>query len=145
LTGVRRIMALDVGDRRTGVALSDPLGITAQGLCVVEAAGPASLVKQVREIAVRKEVGLIVVGLPLNMDGSTGDRARKVLGVMDALREDTGLEVVPWDERLTTMEAERVLIGLDVSRRRRKKVIDMNSATLILQGYLDRLNRELPH
>ncbi|MGE5485083.1 MAG: Holliday junction resolvase RuvX [Ignavibacteriales bacterium] len=142
---MRRIMALDVGDRRTGVALSDPLGITAQGLCVIEAGGPSSLVRQVAEIAGRHEAGVIVVGLPLNMDGSAGERARKVLDIIEMLKAETGLEVTPWDERLTTMEAERVLIGLDVRRGRRKRVVDMASATLILQGYLERQRAQARH
>ncbi|NPV70722.1 MAG: Holliday junction resolvase RuvX [Firmicutes bacterium] len=133
-----RILALDVGDRRTGVALSDPLGLTAQGLCVIEASGVRSLVEQAAALIREHEVSRVVVGVPLNMDGSAGERALKSRKVIEMLRSRAGVEVDPWDERLTTLQAERTLIEADVSRRRRKEVIDKMSAVLILQAYLDR-------
>ncbi len=133
-----RIIGLDVGDKRTGVALSDPSETMALGLCVIEAEGIKALVKRVKDIAAEHEAARIVVGLPLNMDGSSGERARRSLKVARKLRDETGLEVMTWDERLTTVQAERVLLEADLSRSRRKRVIDKMSAVLMLQGYLDR-------
>ena len=133
------MLALDVGDRRTGVALSDPLGITAQGLCVIEAEGVRSLVERVVPLVQAHEVTRVVVGVPLNMDGTTGERALKSRKVVELLKQSAGVEVDEWDERLTTSQAERTLIEADVSRRRRREVVDKMSAVLILQAYLDRM------
>lgn len=133
-----RIMGLDVGDKRIGVALSDELGITAQGLTTLQRTAPAEdlvkLASLIRENAVEK----IVAGLPRNMNGTLGPQADKVKGLLDQLLERVQVEVVYWDERLTTAAAHRTLLEGNRSRAKRKKVVDTIAAVFILQGYLDR-------
>lgn len=138
-----RILGLDLGDKRIGVALSDPMGWTAQGLEVIPAAGGAkSDIKKIKEIAQKYEVEKVVVGLPLNMDGSPGPRAEKARAFAGRLAGVLGLPVETWDERLTTAEAERLLIEADMKRSKRRQVIDKMAAVLILQNYLDRAGRD---
>jgi putative Holliday junction resolvase len=134
-----RILGLDVGEKRIGLAVSDPLGITAQGIEVLLRRDQAS--DQARLLAVAREyqVQEIVVGLPRHMDGRPGKAVPEIMELARTLGEALGVPVTPWDERLTTAEAERVLIEADVSRRRRRQVIDQLAAVLILQGYLDHL------
>lgn len=131
-------MGLDVGEKTIGVAVSDPLGWTAQGVTTIRRRGSLeedleAILRLVQEYHVER----VVVGLPRNMNGSLGPQAKKVLDFMQALEERLKLPVVPWDERLTTSAAERVLIAADLSRRRRKGVVDRLAAVLILQSYLD--------
>ncbi|MDD2554432.1 MAG: Holliday junction resolvase RuvX [Desulfotomaculaceae bacterium] len=137
-----RVLGLDLGDKRIGVALSDPMGWTAQGWAVITSAGGAkSDIRRIKEIVEKHEVERIVVGLPLNMDGSTGPRAEKARGFADRLARVLSLPVELWDERLTTVEAERLLIEADMKRARRRQVIDKMAAVLILQNYLDAAGR----
>ena len=133
-----RIMGLDFGDKRIGVAVSDPTGLIAQGLAVLERGKSlkADLLR-VRDLAEKNEVETIVIGLPRNMDGGLGPQAEKVRMFGQKLAGLLDLPVKYWDERLTTMAAEKLLIQADVSRARRRKVIDKMAASLILQGYLD--------
>jgi putative Holliday junction resolvase len=132
-----RILGLDLGDRRIGVALSDPLGVSAQPLLTLHrrswAADLGALVRLVRE----HDVGRIVVGLPLGMDGSRGARVLLAEDFMQRAARATGLPVVSWDERLTTVQAERALLEGDASRARRRAVIDQVAAVILLQSYLD--------
>ncbi|GFN23232.1 Holliday junction resolvase RuvX [Thermanaeromonas sp. C210] len=133
-----RVMGLDVGEKTIGVAVSDPLGWTAQGVTTLKRG--ERLEEDLRALeALAKEYGVdqVVVGLPRNMNGSLGPQAEKVLAFIRAAREFLGLPVVPWDERLTTVEAERLLVEADLSRRRRKRIVDRLAAVLILQSYLD--------
>ncbi len=132
-----RIMGLDVGDKRIGVALSDELGLTAQGLTVLRRRGLDADLAALRELAGAHGVACVVVGLPRNLDGSLGPQGEKVLAFVDRLARELGLPVETWDERLTTRAAERALIAGDLSRARRRQVVDKVAATLILQGYLD--------
>ena len=132
-----RILALDVGTKRIGLAVSDPLGITAQGLEVLIRKDRASDLERLVEVAREWQVQRIVVGLPRHMDGRLGSAAPAILELVETLKEALGVEVVTWEERLTTVEAERVLIQADVSRRRRRQVVDQLAAVLILQNYLD--------
>ncbi|MCG0277735.1 MAG: Holliday junction resolvase RuvX [Thermanaeromonas sp.] len=133
-----RIMGLDVGEKNIGVAVSDPLGWTAQGVTTIRRRGKLEEdLEAILRLAKEYRVERVVVGLPRNMNGSLGPQARKVLEFIEALEERLQLPVVPWDERLTTSAAERVLITADLSRRRRKSVIDRLAAVLILQSYLD--------
>lgn len=137
-----RILGLDLGDKRIGVALSDPMGWTAQGLEVIHSTGGAkSDIKKIKEIAQKYEVEKVVVGLPLNMDGSPGPRAEKARAFAGRLAGVLGLPVETWDERLTTAEAERLLIEADMKRSKRRQVIDKMAAVLILQNYLDAASR----
>lgn len=132
-----RILALDVGEKRIGLAVSDPLGITAQGLGVLHRQDRESDLARLLALAREYHVQEIVVGLPRHMDGRPGKAVPEILELARTLGEALGVTVSPWDERLTTSEAERVLVQADVSRRRRRQVVDKLAAVLILQGYLD--------
>ena len=132
-----RILALDVGAKRIGLAVSDPLGITAQGLGILIRKDRAEVLAQLLEVARKWQVQRVVVGLPRHMDGRLGDAAPEILKLAGDLGEALGVRVVTWDERLTTVEAERVLLQADLSRRRRRQVLDKQAAVLILQNYLD--------
>jgi len=132
-----RIMALDLGDRRIGVAVSDALGWTAQGVGVVERHRDGREIGEIERIVREREVSEIVVGLPRNMDGSIGPRGEICIAFAEMLRGKLQLPVHLWDERLTTAAAERTLLEADVSRKKRRQVVDKLAATLILQHYLD--------
>ncbi len=134
----KRIMGLDVGDKWIGVAVSDETGLIAQSLPPIRRSSGAQDLEKVNHIAHSWLVEKIVVGLPLNMNATVGPQADKTLQFVERLRTSSALPVFTWDERLTTREAERLLIGRDVRRERRQAVIDGVAAALILQGYLDR-------
>jgi len=133
-----RIIGLDVGDKTIGVAVSDGLGLTAQGLPTIRRIGYARDFAALKLYIEEYEAGEIVVGLPKNMDGSLGPQAEKVMVFVEKMKGAFDLPVVLIDERLTTAFAERALIEGDVSRAKRKKVIDMLAAQGILQTYLDK-------
>lgn len=137
-----RILAIDYGLRRVGLALSDPLRLTAQPLATItrDSDDDAPLVAQIAGLCREHEVVRIVVGLPLNMDGSEGPMAARVRDFAAALREAVDVDVVLWDERLSTAAAERALLEGDVGRRRRKGMIDRVAAVLILQNYLNHVH-----
>lgn len=134
-----RIMGLDVGSKTVGVAISDALGWTAQGIETVKINEQQEEfgIKRLGELIKQYEVTEIVVGYPKNMNNSIGPRAEASERFAALLEEVYSIPVVLWDERLTTMAAEKMLISADVSRKNRKKVIDKMAATMILQGYLD--------
>ena len=134
-----RIMALDVGSKRIGVALSDPLKITAQGLQTFQRTTLEEDIRGLWKLMDEHEVSQLVVGLPKNMDGSVGFKAEEVQQFIADLTADRPMDVIWVDERLTTVSAERALLEADVSRAKRKKVIDKMAAVIILQSYLDRL------
>jgi putative Holliday junction resolvase len=133
-----RALGLDVGTRRIGVALSDELRITAQPLVVLEAKGRRDTVARISALCAEHEVDTIVIGLPLSMSGgdrgSGSARARELAGLLAGA---VAAEIVLWDERFTTAQAERVLIQGNVRRAERRQVVDKIAAALILQGYLD--------
>lgn len=134
-----RTMGLDVGTKTVGIAISDSLGWTAQGIETIkidEAVGSFGM-KRVKQLTEEYEVTEFVVGYPKNMNNTIGPRGEASEQYAEKLRGKFGLPVVLWDERLTTMAAERVLIEADVSRKKRKSVIDKMAAVMILQGYLD--------
>ncbi|NLC76987.1 MAG: Holliday junction resolvase RuvX [Clostridia bacterium] len=137
-----RTMGLDVGDKTIGVAVSDPLGLTAQGITTIKRAGEAEDLAELRQLAESYQVGLVVLGLPRNMNGTIGPQGEKVLAFKAQLEAALGLPVELQDERLTTVAAEKLLISADVSRARRKKVIDKMAAAVILQCYLDQCSRK---
>ncbi len=143
-----RILAVDLGGRRIGLAVSDPLGLTAQGLPSIMRSekGGGDPVPAIAGICREHGVAKVVVGLPLNMNGTRGPEAEKAERLAAALAEATGLPVVMWDERLTSVTAERALIEGGVSRaaRRRKGLVDQGAATVILQTYLSSLRRSAP-
>ncbi|MBI3324395.1 MAG: Holliday junction resolvase RuvX [Candidatus Omnitrophica bacterium] len=132
-----RILGLDVGERRIGVALSDPLGLTAQRLVVVQRRGPRQDVEAVARLAREHQASEIVVGLPLTMRGELGEQATKITAFAESLKARMGRPVHLVDERLTTAQSERALLETDTRRRRRKILIDQLAAQLILQAYLD--------
>ncbi|MBB6214795.1 putative Holliday junction resolvase [Anaerosolibacter carboniphilus] len=133
-----RIMGLDVGDKTIGIAVSDALGWTAQGVETIRRTNIKEDLKRLEELVKEKEVHKMIVGLPKNMNGTLGPQGEKVLEFVEKLKKRFNtLEIILWDERLTTVAAERTLIGADVRREKRKQVIDMVAATYILQGYLD--------
>ena len=132
-----RIMGLDIGDKTIGVAVSDIMGIIAQGVKTIRRESKKKDIEELKNIIKERQVNKIVSGLPKNMNGTLGPQGEKVLKLCELIKEETGLEIDFWDERLTTVAAERSLIEGDVSRKKRKKVIDMLAAVIILQGYLD--------
>lgn len=135
-----RIMGLDYGSKTVGVAVSDPLGITAQAVETIWRKDENKLRKtcaHIEELIREYEVERIVLGLPKHMNNDIGERAKKALEFGEMIGRRTGLEVVMWDERLTTVEAERTLIENKVRRENRKQYIDKIAAVFILQGYLD--------
>lgn len=135
--GEVRILALDVGRKRIGVAVSDPLGFTAQGLMVLERRDWDQDIDRLLKIARPYQVQEVLVGLPRHLNGRLGEQAEEIMALAQALGEALQAKVVTWDERLSTVEAERLLIEADMSRRRRRRVVDQVAATLILQAYLD--------
>lgn len=135
-----RRLGLDYGDRRIGVAVSDEFGWTAQALEVIgrtnQEADLARIAELVRELGVKE----VVVGLPKNMDGTIGRRGEICMAFADRLRERLDVPVVLWDERLSTVSAERTLLEADVSRKKRKQLVDKMAAAIILQHYLETKN-----
>lgn len=132
-----RILGLDIGSKRIGVAISDELGFTAQGLRTLTFTDTDAAITSITSIAKEYQVTEIVVGLPYNMDGTEGRQAERVRAIMESIGQSCDLPVVAWDERLSTVAAERVLLEADMSRAKRRKVIDKLAAVIILQGYLD--------
>ena len=137
-----RWMGLDYGTKTVGVAVSDVLGITAQGVETVTRKSNKKLrqtLARIEALIEEYEVSKVVLGLPKNMNNTVGERGEDTLSFRDALVRRTGLEVILWDERLTTVASEKVLMESGVRRENRKKVIDQIAASMILQGYLDSL------
>ena len=137
-------MGLDYGSKTVGVAICDPLGITAQGIETIERKEENKLRKtlaRIEELIREYEVESVVLGLPKNMNNTLGERAEKTLEFKEMLERRTGLTVTLWDERLTTVEAERTLMESKVRREDRKKYVDKIAAVFILQGYLDSVEK----
>jgi putative holliday junction resolvase len=137
-----KILGLDLGSKTIGVAISDDLFLTAQVLTSIQRTTLEKDLTVILALVEQYQVQEIVVGLPINMDGSTGESARKAEAFIEKLREIFSLKIIPWDERLSTVAAERILLEGDLSRKKRRKVIDRLSAAIILQGYLDSRPRE---
>lgn len=142
LENTKRIMGLDLGSKRVGVAVSDSLGITAQGVCVIPRSDGSSWLKQLDQLIKDYQIASIVIGLPRNMDGSLGEKSEESKRWAKFIEETYRLPVYLWDERLSTVAVERTLIDANVTRNKRKKVIDQLAATWILQGFLDAKRRE---
>lgn len=137
-----RILGLDYGSKTVGVAVSDPLGLTAQGVEIIRRKQENKLrqtLARIEELADEYQAEKIVLGLPKNMNNTLGDRAEKSLEFKEMLERRTGLPVIMWDERLTTVEANRTLMEAKVRRENRYKYVDELAAIFILQGYLDSL------
>jgi len=138
-----KILGIDMGERRIGLALSDPLGYTAQGINTIQIKNPEEICNKLMNVIKEKNVELIVFGLPKNMNGTLGPQAKKVQEYADKIKQKSGLPVDFEDERLSTVSAEHVLLMADQSRAKRKKAIDKMSAVIILQSYLDRNRNNL--
>ena len=137
-----RILAIDFGERRIGLALSDPLGIIAQGLPTIDTRKIKDVFAYIKDLVVEKDVAKLVVGMPINMNGSIGPQGEKVKKFIGKLSHKTEAEVIAWDERLTSVQSLRSMREMG-TKQKRKGVTDRISATLILQSYLDSLsNRE---
>ena len=137
---MERIMGLDFGSKTVGVAVSDGLGLTAQGVEIIRRTSENKLrqtLARIESLIGEYEVGKIVLGFPKNMNNTIGERAEKTLAFKELLERRTGLPIVRWDERLTTVAADRVLIEAGVRRENRKGYVDEIAAVFILQGYLD--------
>lgn len=140
-----RIMGLDYGSKTVGVAVSDALQITAQGLEIVRRKQENKLrqtLARIEELIVEYEVEKIVLGFPKNMNDTVGERGEKSLEFKEMLERRTGLPVVMWDERLTTVSADKAMMEAGIRRENRKEYVDSIAAALILQGYLDFLKNE---
>ena len=140
-----RILGLDYGSKTMGVAVSDPLGFTAQGVEIIRRKSENKMrqtLARIEELIAQYQVEEIVLGLPKNMNNTLGDRAEKSLELKETLERRTGLPVVMWDERLTTVSANRVLMETGVRRENRKEHVDEIAAVFILQGYLDYLSHQ---
>ena len=138
-----RILGLDYGSKTVGAAISDPLGITAQGVETIGRKHENHLrqtLARIEELVSEYHVEKIVLGYPKNMNNTIGERAQKSLEFKEMLERRTGLEVIMWDERLTTVEANRTLMEASVRRENRKQYLDQLAAVFILQGYLDSLS-----
>lgn len=133
-----RIMGLDVGDKTVGVAISDPLFVTAQPYETIKRRKAKFDIDRIVEIVNDKEVSLIVVGLPKNMNNTIGPQSMKVMSFVDLIKKRIDIDIVYEDERLTTVQSEAVLIDMNVRRENRKAHIDKIAASFILQSYLDR-------
>ena len=131
-----------MGEKRIGLALSDPLGYTAQGLKTIQVKNPEEICDKLMDVIKEKKVELLLFGLPRNMNGTIGTQAKKVQEVAKRLKSISQLPVDFEDERLSTVSAEQVLLMADQSRAKRKKAIDRLSAVIILQSYLDRKSTE---
>jgi putative holliday junction resolvase len=135
---VARILSLDVGEKRIGIAVSDPSETIAQGVKVYYTTGSrAKDVAEIKEIVQELEVTRIVVGLPKNLDGSIGTKAKEIMGFADSLKHATGMAVDLWDERFSSDEAHRIFDMASVKRKNRRGAVDVMAAQIILQGYLD--------
>ena len=132
-----RILGLDIGEKKIGVAISDELGFTAQGIDVIERKEDGKDIDEICNIISKYKVNKVIVGLPKNMNGTLGPSSEAVEKYAEELKTAMDIELDFWDERLTTVAAERILIKADVSRKKRKGVIDKVAASIILQSYLD--------
>lgn len=135
-----RVLGLDIGTKRIGVSLSDELGLTAQPMENIIRSEIDEDIGKIRQIVEGADVSEIVIGLPLNINGSEGPQAEMVLDFCTLIRRELKVNVIVWDERFSTRSAERVLLEADLPRRRRKHLRDRVAATIILQSYLDSLS-----
>ncbi len=132
-----RYLGIDFGTKRLGLAISDEMGIIAGKYGTLDSRGIKNDLSRIKDIIEKEGVQTVIVGYPRNMDGSSGDSAGKVEAFVKGLREIVDIPIETWDERLSSVSAEKLLIKGDVRRKKRKKVIDQVSAVIILQNYLD--------
>lgn len=131
-----RILALDVGEKNIGLAISDKLGWTAQGLPTLRRQTKDKDINFIVDLAKEQGISEVIVGMPINLDGTLGKKAQEVASFMEDLKKDLALPIKAWDERLTSVQAERVMLEANLSRKKRKQNVDRLAAQLILQSYL---------
>lgn len=142
MSDFKRILALDVGERTIGMAISDPMGWTAQALYTIRRESEEKDLEALKAVINAYQVSQMVVGLPKNMNNTIGPQAEKVRAFIELMRPEINCSITEWDERLSTKMAERALIEVHMRRSKRKKVIDTAAAVVILQGYLDYLQNK---
>lgn len=140
---MKRILGLDLGQKTIGVAISDPLGFTAQGLTTIRRGSKEKDIEDLKKICDEYKVETIVIGLPKNMNGTIGPSGEIAMAFGKLLEEEFQIEIKFWDERLTTVAAHKAMLEADLSRNKRKKIVDKVASTYILQGYLDMISRRL--
>lgn len=136
-----RILGLDVGSKTIGVAVSDPLGFTAQGLTTIRRTNKENDINEIKKFCQEYDVKTILIGLPKNMNGTIGPSGEIIMSFGKLIEERLGIEIKFWDERLTTVAAHKAMLEADLSRNKRKKIVDKVASTFILQGYLDMISR----
>lgn len=132
-----RILGIDYGEKRIGLAVSDPLGFTAQGIETIPNRGVKKVLGDLSKICKEYEINEIIIGLPINMNGSRGPKAEEILKLIPEIEKETGIAAKTWDERLTSRQADRLMIEEGLSRKRQKQNSDQLAAILILQGFLE--------
>ena len=137
-----RILGLDVGSKTIGVAISDPLGFTAQGLTTIRRTKKEQDIQEIKKFCDEYDVKVIVIGLPKNMNGTIGPSGEITMSFGKLIEEELKVEIKFWDERLTTVAANKAMLEADLSRSKRKKIVDKVASTYILQGYLDMISRQ---
>lgn len=137
-----RIIGLDIGEKTIGIAICDPLGYTAQGITTIRRKGKKSDIEELKKLCSEYQVEEIIAGLPKNMNGTLGPQSEKISKFCDFIKENIDLPLQYWDERLTTVAANRAMLEADMSRSKRKKIVDKVAATYILQGYLDSIYKK---
>lgn len=136
-----RILGLDVGQKTIGVAVSDPLGFTAQGLTTIRRTKKEQDIQEIKKFCDEYDVKVIIIGLPKNMNGTIGPSGEITMSFGKLIEEELKVEIKFWDERLTTVAAHKAMLEADLSRSKRKKIVDKVASTYILQGYLDMISR----
>ncbi len=136
-----RIIGLDLGQKNIGVAVSDPLGFTAQGLTTIRRSNKENDINEIKKICEEYKAELLLIGLPKNMNGTIGPSGELAMEFGRLCGEKINIEIKFWDERLTTVAAHKAMLEADLSRNKRKKIVDKVAATYILQGYLDMIGR----
>ncbi|OOM81478.1 putative holliday junction resolvase [Clostridium puniceum] len=136
-----RILGLDVGSKTIGVAVSDPLGYTAQGITTIRRTNRGKDIEEIKKIRDEYNAEVIVIGLPKNMNGTIGSSGEIIMAFGKLIEEELKIEIKFWDERLTTVAAHKAMLEADLSRSKRKKIVDKVASTYILQGYLDMISR----
>jgi len=138
---ILRILGLDVGQKTIGVAISDPLGFTAQGLTTIRRTKKEQDIQEIKKFCDEYDVKVIVIGLPKNMNGTIGPSGEITMSFGKLIEEELKVEIKFWDERLTTVAAHKAMLEADLSRSKRKKIVDKVASTYILQGYLDMISK----
>jgi len=136
-----RILGLDVGSKTIGVAVSDPLGFTAQGITTIRRTNKEKDLEEIKKLCDEYKAEVIVIGLPKNMNGTIGPSGEIIMAFGKLIEEELKVQIKFWDERLTTVAAHKAMLEADLSRSKRKKIVDKVASTYILQGYLDMISR----